>query len=379
MLEVRRLTVENYRSIRRLSVPLRRLNVFVGENGVGKTNLYRALALVQAAAAGTLARELAAEGGMESAFWAGPRKPTDSSVRLKLGCELGDATTYGYRVEIGLPAPMAAGFPLEGQVKEERLEQLGGRRPVTLLERRNVLVKARDREDRLNTVTIDLLPSETALAAIRDPGGYPDLSFTRDHLLAWRFYHAFRTDPGSPLRRPALAVTTPTLAADGSDLAAVFATLNMLRGDLYPIAEAVADAFEGAYVVQGDRPSEQFVSFAMQYPEFPRRHFEASELSDGTLRFLALAGALLGYRPASLIALNEPETSLHPSLLPALARLIARGAERSQIWVVTHSTVLADAIADATGTIPRRLYKEKGETLLEGLRLDGTFADDEAE
>lgn len=377
MLEVRRLTVENYRSIRRLSVPLRRLNVFVGENGVGKTNLYRALALVQAAAAGNLARELAAEGGMESAFWAGPRKPTDKNVRLKLGCELGETTTYGYRVEVGLPAPMAAGFPLEGQVKEERLEQVGGRRPVTLLERRNVLVKARDRDDKLATVTIDLLPSETALSAIRDPGGYPDLSFTRDHLMAWRFYHAFRTDADSPLRRPCLAVTTPTLAADGSDLAAVFATLNMLRGDLFSIDEAVADAFGGAHIALGPQPSEQFASFAMRYPEFPRREFVAAELSDGTLRFLALAGALLGYRPATLIALNEPETSLHPSLLPALARLIARGAERSQIWVVTHSTVLADAIAEETGVIPRRLYKENGETMVEGLRLDGEFADDE--
>ena len=376
MLEVRRLTVENYRSIRRLSVPLRRLNVFVGENGVGKTNLYRALALVQAAATGTLARELAAEGGMESAFWAGDRSATDKNVRLKLGCELGDMTTYGYRIEIGLPAPMSAGFPLEGQVKEERLEQLGGRRPVPLLERKNVLVKARNRDDKLSTVTIDLLPSETALSAIRDPGGFPDLSFTRDHLTAWRFYHGFRTDADSALRRPSLAVTTPTLAADGADLAAVFATLNMLRGDLFDIREAVADAFEGASVVPGEQSSHQYCSFAMRYPAFPRRHFEAAELSDGTLRFLALAGALLGYRPASLIALNEPETSLHPSLLPALARLIARGAERSQIWVVTHSTVLADALAEETGVIPRRLYKEDGETLVEGLRLDGEFDDD---
>jgi predicted ATPase len=376
MLQVRRLTVENYRSIRRLSVPLTRLNVFVGENGVGKTNLYRALALVQAAAIGTLARELAAEGGMESAFWAGPRSPTDKNVRLKLGCELGATTTYGYRVEVGLPAPMAAGFPLEGQVKAERLEQLGGRRPVTLLERKNVLVKARNRDDKLSTVTIDLLPSETALSAIRDPGGFPDLSFTRDHLMAWRFYHSFRTDADAPLRRPCLAVTTPTLAADGADLAAVFATLNMLRGDLFDLNEAVADAFDGARVALPMRESEQMAGFAMHYPEFPRRYFEAAELSDGTLRFLALAGALLGYRPANLIALNEPETSLHPSLLPALARLIARGAERSQIWVVTHSTVLADAIAEETGAVPRRLYKEGGETLVEGLRLDGTFDDE---
>src|SRR5271156_5642118 len=63
-----------YRSLRRIRFPVRRLSVFVGANGVGKTNLYRALQLLQASAAGTLSRELAAEGGMDSALWAGKRQ-----------------------------------------------------------------------------------------------------------------------------------------------------------------------------------------------------------------------------------------------------------------------------------------------------------------
>jgi predicted ATPase len=45
----------------------------------------------------------------------------------------------------------------------------------------------------------------------------------------------------------------------------------------------------------------------------------------------------MGYRLPSLIALNEPEASLHPSLLPPLARLIAKAAQRTRIWIVTHS------------------------------------------
>src|ERR1700680_1239666 len=63
-----------YRSLRKIRFPVGRLSVFVGANGAGKTNLYRALQLLQASAAGTLSHELAAEGGMESALWAGPRK-----------------------------------------------------------------------------------------------------------------------------------------------------------------------------------------------------------------------------------------------------------------------------------------------------------------
>ncbi len=83
----------------------------------------------------------------------------------------------------------------------------------------------------------------------------------------------------------------------------------------------------------------------MRYAEMPKRVFQAHELSDGTLQFLALAGALLSYRLPPFIALNEPENSLHPNLLPMLARLIVKAAERSQVWVVTHARDLADAIA----------------------------------
>ena len=65
------LTIKGYRSVRQVFLPIETCTVFVGENGVGKTNLYRALSLLQAAARGTITRELAEEGGVESAFWAG--------------------------------------------------------------------------------------------------------------------------------------------------------------------------------------------------------------------------------------------------------------------------------------------------------------------
>jgi len=57
--------------------------------------------------------------------------------------------------------------------------------------------------------------------------------------------------------------------------------------------------------------------------------------------------------------------------------LIARAAERTQIWLVTHSQVLADAIARHGGMKPRIVIKRQGETWIEGLRLGGDFADEE--
>src|SRR5579872_4851647 len=97
-----------YRSLRKIRFPVGRLTVFVGANGVGKTNLYRALQLLQASAAGTLARELAAEGGMDSASWAGKRRAGEP-VRIKLSAGFGEpaleGVLYSYEVEIGVPPP----------------------------------------------------------------------------------------------------------------------------------------------------------------------------------------------------------------------------------------------------------------------------------
>jgi predicted ATPase len=115
----------------------------------------------------------------------------------------------------------------------------------------------------------------------------------------------------------------------------------------------------------------------MVFPDYPRRVFEAAELSDGTLRFLALAGALLAYRLPPFIALNEPETSLHPDLLAPLARLIVKASERTQVWLVTHSERLADAILAQGGTRPHRVVKREGATWIEGLKLFGAFAEEE--
>src|SRR5579871_47233 len=87
-LRLSEVTVEGYRSLRRIVLPVGRLGVFAGANGAGKTNLYRALQLVQAAAAGTLSRELASEGGMASAVWAGGRR-AKRPVRITLGASFG--------------------------------------------------------------------------------------------------------------------------------------------------------------------------------------------------------------------------------------------------------------------------------------------------
>lgn len=381
-----------YRSVRKIRFPLRRLTVLVGANGAGKTNLYRSLELIQAAALGTLADEVAREGGLGSIFWAGgknlsadgsfdPRYRTDGyrrgeAGRLQLEAQFDgiEDTPFSpsYRVELGFPPPEAtAAFPLEAQVKAESIRIVAGGKPVTLMERSGGSVWSRASDGRRELVEENLLASETALASLQ--GKQPEIGILRDTLAGWRFYHGFRTDAEAPLRRPARAVTAPLLASDGSNLAAVFATLRHIRGDTVDLDGAIADAFPGAELVVPE-PAD-FCTFGVRFPDTPKRAFLAHELSDGTLQFLALMGALLSYRLPPFIALNEPETSLHPDLLPTLARVIAKAAERSQIWVVTHSESLAHALAAESGTLPRRVIQQDGATWLEGLTQLSTFAE----
>lgn len=374
MLRVREFSVAGYRSLRKISCPVSDLDVFVGGNGVGKTNLYRALELIAAAADNSLGRQLAQE-GMAAAFWAGPRRSGPQRIELEVSlAEPGGRGRYRYRVEIGFPQRgVAAAFDLEPQIKEEQLSYDGGGRQVRLLDRRGPSVMARGEDGRPVEIDIDLLASETALGRLQDPSRYPMLDLVRRTLLEWRFYHDLRTDAGSPLRRPCPAVATPTLASDGANLAAVFATLAHIRQDVRDLDEAVAVAFPGARLVIP--PPERTASFGMIFAEFPDRVFEPEELSDGTLRFLGLAGALLAYRLPPLVALNEPEASLHPQLMAPLARMIARASERAQVWLVTHSEALAEAVDTSGAGAVRTVIKQDGATWIEGLNLLGQFGE----
>lgn len=382
--------IKGFRSVRKLRFPLRQLTVLTGGNGVGKTNLYRSLELLHAAARGTLADEIAREGGLGSIFWAGGKNLTadgsfnpmhradgyrshEGGNRLTLEARLElDDFAPTYRIELGFPTPDAAAFATEAQIKQETIELRKGSRAVGLLERRNNAVFARGADGQRELIDERALASETALSTAR--GGYPEIAVVRQELSNWRFFHGFRTDADSALRRPSRAVTSPMLASNGSNLAAVFATLRHVRGETDDLDAAIEAAFPGAELVVP--PPEDFASFGMIFPETPKRTFWAHELSDGTLQFLALMGALLSYRLPPFIALNEPETSLHPSLLPALASTIVKAAERAQLWVVTHSQPLADAIAEQSGIIPREVIRTEDGTAIRGLSALGVFDDD---
>jgi predicted ATPase len=300
-----------------------------------------------------------------------PFAPIRGSQRSKLRIE---GITHSYEIQVGLREPFEAAFTIEPLVKEERLTVRQGKRDVTMMERKGQLVTLRNEDGVRENHKHAVLPSETALASFRDGARYPELEAVRRAFLDWRLYHDFRTDAQSPIRQPCHAITTPTLAHDGHDLGAVLATLFVIREDTVELANAINDAFPGARLSASDEGSR--CVFSLKFPDMPRA-FGAHELSDGTIKYLCLLGTLMGYRLPSLIALNEPEASLHPSLLGPLARLIAQSAKHTRIWIVTHSDFLAEALQKEIGRRARRVVKLDGATSIEGLKVSGEFRDDE--
>lgn len=353
------LHVSGYRSIRDVRLKLGPVNVLVGPNGCGKSNLYQSIYLLARSAQGELARTLAREGGMPSVMWAGawnPKKPKRMSLEVEVD-------EFEYELTCGLPQALGTVFKLDPEIKEEsvRLRDRGTRR-VNMLHRSGASLMVRDVKGNKTQYPREVSTSESALSQLREPNLYPELAVVREEMSSWRFYHHFRTDPDSPIRQPQIGIRTPVLSHDGSDLAAVLQTIREI-GDAEALDEAVENAFPGS-ALQIDVDRERMLLRIMMSVPGLNRSLDARELSDGTLRYLCLLGALLGPRPPSLMALNEPETSLHPDLLDPLGRLVAQAASRSQLWIATHSVRLAERIEAHSGEPAIRLALQDGETSL---------------
>lgn len=370
------LAVSNYRSLRNLVIPLGRLTVLTGPNGSGKSNLYRALRLLADTARGGVVASLAREGGFASALWAGPESFSRSvrrgehpvqggfrseRVALRLGFS-GDE--FGYGIDLGFPTPSESAFTFDPEIKTECIWHGPQLRPAAqLVERRGPTVRIRKASGDWDMVASDVPKFESMLERVADPERAAEVLELREQIRNWRFYDQFRTDADSPVRRSKIGTYTPVLSHDGGDLAAALQTILEI-GDGPALTSAISDAFPGAELqVQGTDGG--LTVLLKQHGLL--RPLSAAELSDGTVRYLLLAAALLSPRPPPLMILNEPEASLHPDLLPALARLIGVAVKSTQIWVVSHSNRLVAALKQLSDCLSIELEKELGETKVVGL------------
>ena len=378
---MRTVAVQGYRSLRELVLPLGQLSVITGANGSGKSSVYRSLRLLADVAQNAVVASLAREGGLPSTFWAGPetiarsvRQGTHAveglakrkTASLKLGFG-GD--TYGYSIDLGYPPgpPPATMFELDPRVKRECIwHGPVYRKASALVDRRNNFVwLSTTRDEEPVMLTQHLSDTDSMLASVADPQRAPEMLAVREAVRGWRFYDHFRTDADSPARIAQIGTFTPVLHHDGSNVAAALQTILEIRSD-EALATTLEDAFPKSRLYVDDRNGR----FELQLQQHGLlRPLSAAELSDGTLRYLLWTAALLTPRPPELMVLNEPETSLHPDLLPALARLILAAALQTQIVVVSHAQALIEKLIAAPSCARLSLEKTFGETTLGGATL----------
>lgn len=372
---ITRLAISGYRSIRDLVVAPGRLTIISGANGAGKSSLYRSLRLLADVAQGRVVQSLALEGGLDSTLWAGPEKfsramkagqqPIEGLVRqspkaLKLGFS---SETYGYAIELGpksAPGVDTSMFALDPQVRLEAQwtgETLG--RANLIAERRGLGVRIRDEEGAWRQAATSLAGVDSMMTHCADMREAYDLSLLRETMRRWRFYDNLRADRDAPARRPQIGTFTPALANDGADLAAALGTI-LEVGDADALHETIDDAFPAAQVDLSI--SEGYFETLMRQHGL-LRPLRAAELSEGTLRYLLLVAALLTPRPPPLMVFNEPESSLHPSLIGPLARLLCKVSEGTQLVVVSHSAKLIAELGKDAHCVEIALAKELGETL----------------
>ena len=181
-------------------------------------------------------------------------------------------------------------------------------------------------------------------------------------------YHDFQTNMDAPVRHPSISRMEKLVDPDGQNLISVLHTLYTNdRAFKNDIDTAMRTAFGEDFEELVFPPaSDQRIQMRIRWKSLKREQ-SAAELSDGTLRFLFLLTIMANPSPPTIIAVDEPETGLHPSMLPLIAEFSVDAAKKSQIILTTHSSQLLDAFTDKNPTTTIAQWKN-GETVLKTLK-----------
>lgn len=365
-MKIQELEIEGFRSLRDVRWTPGRLNILIGPNGAGKSNLLQALELLHTAAMGKLAEQILSQGGIAPLLW--DQQVHSISWTLKTGFSAEDSFLYALTLQ---QLGMTSSFRIERETLQD---------PQTwLLERDSNRTVFLDRFGTQMEVSHDLVPeTQTALSRVAVPMLVtPAASQFHKSLLRWAVYQNFRVDREASLRQAPVTRYERLVDPDGQNLIPVLHTL--YTGDR-EFKKSVDDAMRAAFGTDYEElvfppAADQRVQLRLRWRTLKTEQ-SAANLSDGTLRFLLLTTILANPEPGDLIAIDEPETGLHPSMFPVIAELATEAAQRTQVIFTSHSPQFLDAFRDEapTTTVTEWIDGETRLSVLDGKDLQKWLA-----
>ncbi len=314
---LKKLTIRGFKSIESLDeFDLQNLNVFIGANGAGKSNFIDFFRMVRKMADEALQSFINDQGGGDGMLFLGPKMTPRLIGKLTF-------ERHVYQFDL-LPTP-------DGMLNLGR-EQV--QHPLTG-----------------GVAILSLGQWESSLKGrMDDPSKWPDATQVESHAVYdsisnWTVYHFHDTSPLAPMRRDQPLVDWERFRHDASNIAPFLAKLKEDSNDSYRLIRdtirLVAPFFDDFLLRPLKRGSDEKLrlEWRQKGSDFP---FQPNQLSDGTIRFICLATALLQPKLPATIVIDEPELGLHPYAISVLADLIKSASERTQVIISTQSPTLLD-------------------------------------
>lgn len=345
-----------------IDLELKPLNVLIGPNGSGKTNLLETIGLLKASAT-HLPSPINESGGIKEWLWKGSPPAIKASVDVVIDSSNPDMPIR-HAFEI-------LGFNNRVELMDERIEN---EHAYNLEQDVYFYYRFQHGDPVINDMSYEsrglhrefVSARESILSQMRDPERYPVLEELRLNYQGIRLYRNWSFGPWSPLRRMQSAHLPNDVLTDGGDNLALVLSRTLPYAER-EFVEALRKLFEGINSVFITAEGGNVLLFLKEDGE---RIIPATRLSDGTLHYLCLLAILLDPDPPPFIAIEEPELGLHPDLIPVVAELLIDASKKnSQILVTTHSPTLIDALHEHPEYVVV-CDKRNGESVMERLNSD---------
>lgn len=338
------------------TLDLKPLNVIIGPNASGKSNLIEAIGLLKATP-GNLAKAISQGGGIGDWLWKGTAPQEAASPQ---GAEIETVVNYP---EGETPLRYRIRFTMVGQ----RLEIIGewitnhrgsseteddvrfsyeagtGAAVIRVRSLDSGVPAKREWRQRENGY------GRAILAELRDPKAYPEITYLGDAFRELKLYTDWNVGSHSRARHPQKPdLPSDFLLEDASNLGLIindFEHKRMKDRLVEPLKNVYAEVEDVTTKVYGGT-IETFI-----HEEGLVQPIPAGRLSDGTLRFLCLAVLLRHPSPPPLLCIEEPELGLHPDVLRTVAELLVEASQRTQLIVTTHSESLVSSLSDAPESV----------------------------